>query len=143
MYADRVSYYWTRNAFVYNRAEDKFKWDLEPYTLTGGYPRTNLPYYGTLQVAVKLYQEDYSEVSDDTVIIYKIPFMITSRPKRPQFYFLLVGIVILVMSVAAFVVLRFTKRAVEQKIKNNREDVRYTSASSFELGGQSTGLELN
>lgn len=142
MYAGKESYFWVRTATVFYNQGDKFDWNNVPMTTGTGYPKTKLPYYGVLQVQVKLFQMDYNEVSNDAIIMYKIPFMITSRPKRPIFYIICVAIVFIILAIGVFIVLRFTTRAVEQKIRNSREDIRYQSASAND-NSASTGLELN
>ena len=140
LFANRNSYYWTKKAFIYTRlSAGTFDFTPKGFNLTMGYPKTSLPYYGVVQITARFYQEDLDEVSNDASLMIKIPFKITSRPRKPIVYFIMIFMLIGFIGVAVFFFLKYTKNAVEDRIKD-RGNFHYQSASA---DSSSTNIELS
>lgn len=147
IYHDRKSFYSVfysekaradNNFRVLNYKDGKF---YPNFTMISGYPRTDPPYHGVLQIKITIVQQDTSEITTDAVVMLKTPFLISYRPRRPMFYYILVILIILVIGGVAFYLMNAAKTAIKQTAERGRhENIRYSTASDTD---RHTGLELN
>lgn len=143
LFKDKESYYWVRTDRTFIKKDGQFNWNIfEPIKLhMSRYPKTNPPYYGTLQINWRYYSAlSLNEVSREAVSMMKVPFVISSKPKHAIFYFICLGIFFTIVAIAVLIFLRFTKKVVEKKIEDRKTHIDYQNASN---SMETTGLELN
>ena len=141
LFAHKPSFYWVKTyETVLNKDKDIAEYPKGFQNLTGGYPKRDMPWHGVLQITARLRQENYDEVSNDATIMFKVPIIITSRPKPSWFYYLCVAVALVVIALIIVVVLKATKKKVEDQIENRRSRIDYVRPTDDGPGG---GLELN
>ena len=141
LFANKPSFYWVKTyETVLNKEKEVLEYPRNYQSLTGGYPKRDLPWHGVLQITARLRQENYDEVSNDAAIMFKVPIVIDSRPKPSWFYYLCVAIALVVIGITIVVVLKVTKKKVEDQIENRRSRIDYVRPTDEGSGG---GLELN
>jgi hypothetical protein len=141
LFAKKPSFYCVKTFdTVLNNEKEILEYPKNYHSLTGGYPKRELPWHGVLQITARLRQENYDEVSNDATIMFKVPIIIDSRPKPSWFYYLCVTIALVLIAAIIFIVLRITKKKVEDQIENRRSRIDYVRPTDEGAGG---GLELN
>lgn len=126
-FAARESYFWRKDERTYHRpANGKFVLDKTPIEMGTGYPVLHDPYYfGTLQVTITFIQDANNELTNEASVMFKFPFVIKSRPKKPIFYVIMTGIVMIVGALAVGAFLLYTKKKVVEVVKA-RNELSYT-----------------
>ena len=151
VFAGKESYVWTKQMFesqTLNNPGEKFDRDFPPYYAlqTPGYPKTNPPYYGVVNVKVVLYQNDASEVSTDAQVIYRYPFIIENRPVVKTIA--LTSLIIVVILVLLYFLLRrrCTKMISDTISKSgaagNTNPEGYQQTATHDISTASSGIEL-
>lgn len=126
-FADRESYFWRKDERMYYRPPNgKFELAKHPIEIGTGYPVLHDPYYfGTLQVTITFIQDASNELTNEASVMFKFPFVIKSRPKKPIFYVIMTGIIMVIGALAVGAFLLYTKRKVVEVVKA-RNELSYT-----------------
>jgi hypothetical protein len=142
-FAGRESYFWTMDQRNYAKSPNgKFDISNESMVIQTGYPVLHDPYYfGTLQVTMTFIQDASNELTNEASVMFKFPFVIKSRPKKPIFYVILTGIVMIVGALAVGAFLLYTKRKVVEAVANRSSQLSNIDYKPADLEG-SNRLDL-
>lgn len=100
---DRESYYHNSYYENYGRSTG-WTQPKDNVTVTGGYPKTSLPYYGVMQVKITVIQEESIDITSDASVIQKWCFIIDSRPGSGVLFWM--AIIFLILAIAAVILSR-------------------------------------